>query len=67
MINLSLSLSDQALEQFQNTLDNLVQPHAEYIEFVSKSKLRLRAVEAGLLNDPELLNEKQKKDPKFMQ
>ena len=67
MINLSLALSDQALEQFQTTLDALAAPHSEYIEFVTKSKLRLRAVEAGFLNDPELLNEKQRKDPKFMQ
>lgn len=66
-INISLAVSEKSLEAFTNHFESLVAHYGEFIELVTKSRLKLLAAEKGLIFDPESLNEKQKKDPKFMQ
>ena len=63
---LSLPLNPASLENFQTKLDEIIQPHKDTIEIITRDRLKAVALDKGLIYDPEALNEKQKKDAKFM-
>ena len=61
-----MPINPTALENFQNKLEELLQPHHDSLELITRARLKAFALEKGLIYDPDALNEKQKKDAKFM-